>query len=134
MGIFLEGQSLSITGNNVVNCTKSIDSFGYEPSVAYGNNFINYNDQLIDTILSGQIVLDNGIHGNYWSDYEIKYPTATNDGTIWDIPYDVLWNNKDNYPLVNPMIDGDKISLTNKLATMSRLVSKEFEPYLLILT
>lgn len=34
--------------------------------------------------------------GNWWSDYERRYPNATNDGTVWDTPYDGL----DLYPLV----------------------------------
>ncbi len=34
--------------------------------------------------------------GNWWSDYEVRYPGATNDGTVWNTPYDGL----DLYPLV----------------------------------
>ena len=39
--------------------------------------------------------------GNYWADYEDTYPTATNNGTVWDIPYD-LGDCEDPYPLVDP--------------------------------
>ena len=46
-------------------------------------------------------VWDNGTHGNYWFDYEVRYPSATNDGTIWDTPYQIDDNNSDYYPLVN---------------------------------
>ncbi len=47
---------------------------------------------------------DNGEKGNYWSDYEDKYPNAKElDGSgIWDTPYVIDENNQDNYPLVNP--------------------------------
>jgi len=40
--------------------------------------------------------------GNYWSDYEERYPNATEiDGTgIWDTPYVIDENNEDNYPIV----------------------------------
>jgi parallel beta-helix repeat protein len=41
--------------------------------------------------------------GNYWSDYEEKYPDATNDGHIWDTPYNISGgDNQDLYPLVYP--------------------------------
>jgi len=42
--------------------------------------------------------------GNYWSDYEEKYPDAEElDGSgIWDTPYEIDWNDQDNYPLMKP--------------------------------
>jgi len=45
---------------------------------------------------------DDGVEGNYWSDYEEKYPNATEiDGTgIWNTPYVIDEYNQDNYPLV----------------------------------
>jgi parallel beta-helix repeat protein len=30
---------------------------------------------------------DNGTHGNYYGDYTVRYPNATNDGVVWDTPY-----------------------------------------------
>jgi hypothetical protein len=36
---------------------------------------------------------------NYWWDYTTKYPSATNDGTLWDTPYNVS-TTFDLYPLV----------------------------------
>jgi len=40
--------------------------------------------------------------GNYWSDYEQRYPNATemDDSDIWDTPYVIDSNNIDNYPIV----------------------------------
>jgi len=40
--------------------------------------------------------------GNYWSDYEERYPDAQElDGSgIWDTPYVIDENNQDHYPLV----------------------------------
>ncbi|MCK5252707.1 MAG: PKD domain-containing protein, partial [Thermoplasmata archaeon] len=35
-------------------------------------------------------------YGNWWSDYEDRYPNATHDGRVWDTPY----NDMDMYPLV----------------------------------
>ncbi|MFW9828331.1 MAG: NosD domain-containing protein [Candidatus Thorarchaeota archaeon] len=64
------------------------------------NKFIDNDDNALDDCLHNQ--WDNGVIGNYWNDYESVYvPPATNDGFIWDIPYDIngYANSKDNYPL-----------------------------------
>jgi len=49
-------------------------------------------------------VWDNGYPsgGNYWSDYEERYPNATeiDNSGIWDTPYVIDENNQDNYPIV----------------------------------
>jgi len=48
---------------------------------------------------------DNGIVGNYWDDYTVIYPNATQIDNYWSIPYDVpMGDNVDNFPLVNPYI------------------------------
>ncbi|UCC59173.1 MAG: hypothetical protein JSW14_04915 [Candidatus Bathyarchaeum sp.] len=51
---------------------------------------------------------DNGFPsgGNYWSDYQTRYPNATEVGTsgIGDIPYIINENNQDNYPLMEPFV------------------------------
>jgi parallel beta-helix repeat protein len=43
--------------------------------------------------------------GNYWSDYTSRYPNATNNGAIWDTPYDIDGNSgsADYKPLVFPI-------------------------------
>jgi parallel beta-helix repeat protein len=39
--------------------------------------------------------------GNYWGDYEARYPEATNNGVIWDTPYEISGSGVfDPYPLV----------------------------------
>ena len=48
---------------------------------------------------------DNGAYGNYWSDYEDRYPTAKNDGYIWDTPYGYGTGTamfEDRFPLAVP--------------------------------
>ena len=47
-------------------------------------------------------VWDNGVEGNYWSDYEDRYPNAIelNGSGIWDTPYVIDGKNQDNYPVV----------------------------------
>ena len=51
-------------------------------------------------------IWDNGEDGNYWSDYEERYPDAKElDGSgVWDTPYVIDENNQDNYPLMNPVV------------------------------
>ena len=40
--------------------------------------------------------------GNYWSDYETRYPNASYDEFgIWNTPYVIDSSNQDNYPLRN---------------------------------
>ena len=83
----------------------------------YHNNFIDNKIQLENSYISpypappNSLILsengnswDNGSEGNYWSDYETKYPDATElDGSgIWDTSYIVLYLGTDNFPLVQP--------------------------------
>jgi len=47
---------------------------------------------------------DNGTMGNFWgNDYIIKCPDATNDGSVWNTPYEIDGDliGIDNFPLVN---------------------------------
>ena len=93
----------TISGNNI-----SYNDFGIHlgdysnNNVIYHNNFIiNYISNAID---KGNNIWDDGEYGNYWSDYQKKYPDAkkkTFKG-IWDTPYEIEGgDNKDNFPLIN---------------------------------
>ena len=71
----------------------------------YHNNFIRNTAQVYVT--AGYTnVWDDGYPsgGNYWSDYEERYPDAgeLDDSGIWNTPYVIDENNQDNYPLMNP--------------------------------
>jgi len=48
---------------------------------------------------------DNGAVGNYWSDYQSRYPNASEIGNtgIGDTPFYINDNNIDPYPLMEPM-------------------------------
>jgi len=48
----------------------------------------------------GNVWDDGAGKGNYWSDYEDKYPDAEEIEGIWDTPYVIDENNRDNYPIV----------------------------------
>jgi len=50
---------------------------------------------------------DNGTTGNYWNNgYIIRYPDATNDGTVWDTPYEIGGEGPgiDHFPLVKSIL------------------------------
>jgi hypothetical protein len=79
------------------------------------NNFLNNtmqetddspNDQPYYPILypTSTLSWDNGSEGNYWSNYETRYPNATeiDSSGIWNMPYYVGYLGTDNYPLVQP--------------------------------
>ena len=50
---------------------------------------------------------DNGEIGNLWGDYESRYPTATNDGTVWSQEYIINGTTSvsDSYPLFSDGLD-----------------------------
>ncbi|MFX0100261.1 MAG: NosD domain-containing protein [Candidatus Hodarchaeota archaeon] len=47
---------------------------------------------------------DNGTFGNYYGDYSTKYPSASNDGLVWNESYQIPGgaSMQDNYPMVSP--------------------------------
>jgi parallel beta-helix repeat protein len=53
--------------------------------------------------ISGGDSWDDGTRGNYWSDYEQRYPNATNNGVTWDTPYapNGPRSMQDRHPLVH---------------------------------
>jgi len=59
------------------------------------SNFVN-NTESVSNIGSVNS-WDNGVEGNYWSDY---YGADANQDGIGDTPYPIDENNKDNYPLM----------------------------------
>ena len=67
-------------------------------SLFYLNNFTNNDVQAFD---QGTNKWDNGIVGNYWSDYAGK---DENNDSIGDEPYNISGgDNKDNHPFINPI-------------------------------
>jgi parallel beta-helix repeat protein len=70
-------------------------------NIQYKNNIIN-NTQNADDRYSNVWYFNNS--GNYWDDYKQLYPDAVdqdNDG-IWDTPYTIYKDKKDNFPAVKP--------------------------------
>ena len=111
-GIMIHGSSNTVLGNYIANNGNGTHIFSPPWGVASSNNLIYNNSYVNNTrqilIFKGFMVpvsiniWDNGVEGNYWSDYEERYPNATEiDGSgIWDTPYVIDENNQDNYPLV----------------------------------
>jgi parallel beta-helix repeat protein len=91
-------------------------------STIYLNTFVNNTNQveLFNELVNA--TWDNGKEGNYWSDYQSRYPNASevDSSGIWDTPYIIAENNVvDNYPLQNmsvsipePTTSSEPFSLT----------------------
>jgi len=106
LGILFWGGS----GNNITHCT-----IGGSPAIymhfVCSNNVVTENNIIFgaDLRISGIETFD----GNYWSDYSIRYPNASElDSTgMWNMPYVFADSSnfenrqfQDNHPLVNPII------------------------------
>jgi nitrous oxidase accessory protein NosD len=69
-----------------------------EDNLIYNNNFINNLNSAYD---EGSNQWDNGIEGNYWSNYK---DIDENDDKIWDHIYKIEGGeNEDRFPLVCPI-------------------------------
>jgi parallel beta-helix repeat protein len=107
-GIFLHGEGNVIKGNTFSNHYFSGIHVGSSGNLIYSNNFLEKAYQIwispgtVNGWDNGYPSPENG--GNYWSDYKERYPYASeiDSSGIWDHPYVIDENNKDNYPLVNP--------------------------------
>jgi parallel beta-helix repeat protein len=99
----IEGFYLNSSSNNsIVGCDifKNYEGVHLENSFnncVYHNNFINNAIQAYDNSTN----FWNMTSGNYWSDYEKRYPNAIQIDRIWNIAYGISggWN-EDWYPLV----------------------------------
>ena len=102
-----DGISIFFSNSNNINNNTifSNENIGIR-SIQSNNNWI-YKNMLIS---NKDQAMDNGTNywnnskklGNYWSDYELRYPKASNDGIVWDTPYEISGKSgaKDYYPLV----------------------------------
>ena len=77
---------------------------GAHDNLIYYNNFINNTDNIYNEVMFGGPVAvsiwDNGVVGNYWSDY--SGADADSNG-IGDTPYVIDESNQDNFPLMTPV-------------------------------
>jgi parallel beta-helix repeat protein len=120
-GINLRSSTLNqIVGNNISGkiCvqidnyygTSNLQTRSSDDNIFCKNNFISSTSTFIDQVGygNGGYSVDNtwykGTEGNYWSDYQTRYPNAAeidNSGT-GDTPYVIDANNIDPYPLIAP--------------------------------
>ncbi|RCV63726.1 CASH domain-dontaining protein [Methanophagales archaeon] len=119
-GIKITSNNNNITGNNVCNNNDHGINLGTfsEDNLIYLNNFIDNMDNVYDNSLWTTIwnskeeityTYNGNMYisylGNYWADYDEKYPYAEEIDTtgIWDTPYSIYKEyNKDFYPLMEP--------------------------------
>lgn len=104
-GILLYSSSNNVvTENNVAaNMYYGIWLRSSSNNTIYHNNFVDNTNQV--TCDSSPNNWDRGYPsgGNYWSNYQTRYPGATeNDSSgIWNTPYVINTDNIDHYPLIN---------------------------------
>ena len=102
-GIYLSGSSNNCINGNIItaNAGNGIYLNYSSNNTFFHNNFTNNTRQVYNVGVSIN-VWNNGVAGNYWSDYEDRYPNATelNGSDIWNTPYVIDGNNQDNYPIV----------------------------------
>jgi len=101
-----------ISENNIMENDRGIDFF-FDGTASYNNtivsnNFVNNGVQ----VLNGNVSVntwDKGTSGNYWSDYQTKYPHAKEIGStgMGDTAYIINAENKDNYPLIKPIANNN---------------------------
>jgi parallel beta-helix repeat protein len=76
-------------------------------SLVYENFFTDNNQQAAVNQNETQCAFwDDGRIGNYWSDYQARYPNASEIGNygIGDTAYTINANNTDNHPLTEPAV------------------------------
>jgi parallel beta-helix repeat protein len=97
-----KSDSCFVTDNNITNNDVGIN-IDYESNNnnIYYNNLINNEKNVYDECDN---TWDDGKYGNYWSDYEEKYPNAKPKlfkPWMWNTPYEITGgDNKDNCPLI----------------------------------
>jgi len=108
IGIFLFQTSDNIiVGNSIKDNSGGIIIAGSMNNNIYNNNFINNTEHVIDSgFLYNDVVYpsiniwDDGVTGNYWSNYTGQ---DTNGDNIGDSPHFIYENNQDKYPLMTPL-------------------------------
>jgi hypothetical protein len=69
------------------------------------NNKVNQSLQISIPWPANPNVWDDGAEGNYWSDYQSRYPNASEVGEtgVGDTPFFINENNIDHFPLLKPI-------------------------------
>lgn len=131
VGLFYASSNNTIFENSITQNENGVRLFQASGNKIYHNNFSS-NALQVNTESSAN-TWDNGYPlpeggGNYWGDFKTRYPSAndTNSGPyqnttgsdeIWDDPYIIDENNKDNYPIV-PEFPPTLITITFMASTL----------------
>jgi len=125
----LGGGNHTITNNTISSNYYGIYIVYSENNKIFHNYFLNNTNQTYST---GAInTWDSGYPsgGNYWSDYEDRYPDAEeiNGSSIWDTPY-VIYSTtapqQDNYPLVPEFPTWTSMLLILIILTVASVINK----------
>jgi len=98
--------NVSFTYNTLRDAGEQFQMYNSRNIVFHHNN--NFNDEAYYPRVSNTTCTWDDGHGrgNYWSDYTVRYPDATNLGAVWDTPYQIDPDDADgrehfdNYPLI----------------------------------
>jgi parallel beta-helix repeat protein len=107
VGFHFSCENNSVIGNTITRNGHGIDfTEGVSNrNTIYSNNLIENTEQVHNSLSTNTWDDDYPITGNYWSDYETRYPNATEKDSsgIWDTPYVIDPSNADRYPLKSPI-------------------------------
>lgn len=97
----------SITGNNITaNSNDGIKFVSSSNNTIYHNNFLDNIAAQASTDAISHNSWDDGSRGNYWSDYLLRYPSASeiDNSGIGNTTYVIFATSKDRYPLMTQYI------------------------------
>ena len=111
IGIYIaESDTNSIIGNNIANNDVGVyTEYCGKPNIFHHNNFVNNTEPWDDIGFTpwpiplpiSTSIWDDGKEGNYWSGYSGE---DIDGNGIGDTPYIIGTNNKDRFPLMNPVV------------------------------
>jgi parallel beta-helix repeat protein len=133
-GISLVWDSVNniIEGNNISFNEHGIYLNSSSNNSIYHNNLIDNKQNSYNEVNN---TWDDGKYGNYWSDYEERYPDAKKKllKGIWDTPYEIDGgSNKDNCPLIKPWSKSKSIDIPNNNAISSSLLLRFLDHFPLL--
>ncbi len=90
-----------VKANTIISNGVGVNFWNSSNNIIYSNNFINNDAQISIYSLTDSNSFDNGTNGNYWSNYNTRYPNASeiDDSGIWNIPFYINEYNIDHFPL-----------------------------------
>jgi parallel beta-helix repeat protein len=128
LGISLGPTSQILPAGNIIteNVIRENNGWGVKTDPSQSKNVIHHNNFIDNNVTEGLQVSnpgqwtlrggraqwlpgnpnawDDGREGNYWSDYEARYPDAdkSENSEVWNTPFYINENNIDGFPLMSP--------------------------------